>query len=120
MPFAGYHCTTGAMKLVWAATAGAIGCNLGSLSTLPRLGLRRPPFGQTLWSLDPDRPASMSDKLYNIVGTLQSSLGEYHHPHFHRVACWNRSHAARQIPSLYFFRVVALVPGSGLLGVKLR
>lgn len=31
MPFAGYLVSTGAMKLVWAATAGAIGCNLGSL-----------------------------------------------------------------------------------------
>ena len=31
MPFAGYLVYTGAMKLVWAATAGAIGCNLGSL-----------------------------------------------------------------------------------------
>ncbi len=31
MPFAGYLVYTGTMKLVWAATAGAIGCNLGSL-----------------------------------------------------------------------------------------
>jgi membrane protein DedA with SNARE-associated domain len=31
MPFAGYLVFTGTMKLVWVATAGAIGCNLGSL-----------------------------------------------------------------------------------------
>lgn len=31
MPFAGYLVFTGAMKLFWVATAGAIGCNLGSL-----------------------------------------------------------------------------------------
>jgi membrane protein DedA with SNARE-associated domain len=31
MPFAGYLVFTGKMKLIWAATAGAIGCNLGSL-----------------------------------------------------------------------------------------
>jgi len=31
MPFAGYLAYAGTMKLVWAATAGAIGCNLGSL-----------------------------------------------------------------------------------------
>src|SRR5260370_5369290 len=31
MPFAGYLVYTGRMNLVWAATAGAIGCNLGSL-----------------------------------------------------------------------------------------
>src|SRR6202030_2139605 len=31
MPFAGYLVYEGTMKLFWAATAGAIGCNLGSL-----------------------------------------------------------------------------------------
>jgi len=31
MPFAGYLVFSGAMKLLWVATAGAIGCNLGSL-----------------------------------------------------------------------------------------
>ena len=31
MPFAGYLVYLGHMKLVWAATAGAIGCNLGSV-----------------------------------------------------------------------------------------
>jgi membrane protein DedA with SNARE-associated domain len=31
MPFAGYLVFTGQFKLLWAATAGAIGCNLGSV-----------------------------------------------------------------------------------------
>jgi membrane protein DedA with SNARE-associated domain len=31
MPFAGYLVFEGTMRLVWVATAGAIGCNLGSL-----------------------------------------------------------------------------------------
>jgi len=31
MPFAGYLVYEGTMKLIWVATAGAIGCNLGSL-----------------------------------------------------------------------------------------
>lgn len=31
MPFAGYLVSIGSMNLFWAATAGAIGCNLGSL-----------------------------------------------------------------------------------------
>jgi len=31
MPFAGYLVYTGQFNLVWAATAGAIGCNLGSI-----------------------------------------------------------------------------------------
>jgi membrane protein DedA with SNARE-associated domain len=31
MPFAGYLVSTGEMNLYWAATAGAIGCNLGSI-----------------------------------------------------------------------------------------
>ena len=32
MPFAGYLVFEGTMKLAWVATAGAIGCNLGSLA----------------------------------------------------------------------------------------
>src|SRR5438874_5329604 len=31
MPFAGYLVHTGQLKLFWVATAGAIGCNLGSI-----------------------------------------------------------------------------------------
>ena len=31
MPFAGYLVFEGTMKLFWVATAGAVGCNLGSL-----------------------------------------------------------------------------------------
>src|SRR6516162_8864561 len=31
MPFAGYLVYEGSMRLLWVATAGAIGCNLGSL-----------------------------------------------------------------------------------------
>src|SRR3989442_9372847 len=31
MPFAGYLVYEGTMKLLWVATAGAIGCNVGSL-----------------------------------------------------------------------------------------
>lgn len=31
MPFAGYLVYEGTLKLLWAATAGALGCNLGSL-----------------------------------------------------------------------------------------
>ena len=31
MPFAGYLVSTGELNLYWAATAGAIGCNLGSI-----------------------------------------------------------------------------------------
>src|ERR1700682_2266359 len=31
MPFAGYLVYSGTFKLLWVATAGAIGCNLGSL-----------------------------------------------------------------------------------------
>src|SRR3979409_638927 len=31
MPFAGYLVYEGSMKLLWVATAGALGCNLGSL-----------------------------------------------------------------------------------------
>src|SRR5260370_27047523 len=47
MPFAGYLVYTGRMNLVWAATAGAIGCNLGSLIAY-EIGCYggRPPVGR--------------------------------------------------------------------------
>src|SRR5260221_10836337 len=47
MPFAGYLVYAGRMKLVWAATAGAIGCNLGSLVAY-EIGCYggRPPVGR--------------------------------------------------------------------------
>src|SRR5919197_1201160 len=43
MPFAGYLAYEGSIKLFWAATAGAIGCNLGSLVAyeIGRYGGRR-------------------------------------------------------------------------------
>src|SRR5246127_3639588 len=46
MPFAGYLVYEGSMKLFWVATAGAIGCNLGSLVAyeIGRYG-GRPPVG---------------------------------------------------------------------------
>jgi membrane protein DedA with SNARE-associated domain len=42
MPFAGYLVYEGTMKLVWVATAGAIGCNLGSLVALDSARPPRP------------------------------------------------------------------------------
>src|ERR1700720_3582274 len=48
MPFAGYLVHTGQLKLFWVATAGAIGCNLGSIPAywLRALGGPPPPFGR--------------------------------------------------------------------------
>src|SRR5438309_605887 len=37
MPFAGYLVHEGSMKLIWVATAGAIGCNPGDRHRLVRL-----------------------------------------------------------------------------------
>jgi membrane protein DedA with SNARE-associated domain len=53
MPFAGYLVYEGSMKLLWVATAGAIGCNLGSLRWRNWLLWR----GRPLWrstAADPD------------------------------------------------------------------
>src|ERR1700687_4611326 len=46
MPFAGYLVSTGTMKLFWAATAGAIGCNLGSLIAYEIGWYGRRPLGE--------------------------------------------------------------------------
>ena len=79
MPFAGYLVYAGRMKLIWVATAGAIGCNLGSLVA------------------------------YEIGCYGGRPLVERYGPHIHSAARRNRPHAPRQIPRLHLPRIVALV-----------
>ena len=52
MPFAGYLVFQGTMKLLWVATAGAIGCNLGSLVAYEIGCYGGRPLVETLRALD--------------------------------------------------------------------
>src|SRR6266446_2259913 len=86
MPFAGYLVYAGRMKLAWAAAAGAIGCNLGSL-------------------------VAYEIGLYGGLHCAPAASD----PHVHCAARRSRPHAARQTPHLHFPRIVALVFRAGLL-----
>ena len=54
MPFAGYLVFTGTFKLLWVATAGALGCNLGSLVAYEIGCYGGRPLVERLWALDSD------------------------------------------------------------------
>src|ERR1700758_2631131 len=49
MPFAGYLVHTGQLKLFWVATAGAIGCNLGSIPAYWLGAWEGRPTGERFW-----------------------------------------------------------------------
>ncbi len=51
MPFSGYLVSTGRFDLLLVATAGAIGCNIGSSRRLCRRRLWRPAAGRALGPL---------------------------------------------------------------------
>ena len=57
MPFAGYLVYLGHFNLFWVATAGAVGCNLGSLHRLLDRRQRRPSAGRALRQMGPDEPS---------------------------------------------------------------
>ena len=56
MPFSGYLVYSGRFQLVWVATAGAIGCNLGSARRVLGGSAWRPPVGGALWQVCPAQP----------------------------------------------------------------
>src|ERR1051326_5982257 len=72
MPFAGYLVFQGSMKLVWAATAGAIGCNLGSLVAyeLGNYGGRPLVERYGRWILMGRRELDWADQFFNRWGYL--------------------------------------------------
>lgn len=72
MPFAGYLVFTGTMKLLWVATAGAIGCNLGSLVAyeIGRYGGRSLVERYGRWVLMGRRELDWADRFFARWGYL--------------------------------------------------
>src|SRR5438876_8158283 len=66
MPFAGYLVYEGSMRLFWVATAGAIGCNLGSLVAyeIGRYGGRPLVERYGLWILMGRRELEWADRFF--------------------------------------------------------
>jgi membrane protein DedA with SNARE-associated domain len=95
MPFAGYLVFTGTFKLLWVATAGALGCNLGSLVAY-EIGF----FG--------GRPLVERYGRWILMGRRELNWADRFFAH------WGVAHATRTLSCLYIPRIVALVPGAGL------
>jgi membrane protein DedA with SNARE-associated domain len=77
MPFAGYLVYTGAMKLLWVATAGAIGCNIGSLIAYEIGSYGGRPLVEKYgrWLLLSKRELDWGDRFFNRWGYLAVFFG---------------------------------------------
>ena len=77
MPFAGYLVYEGSMSLFWVATAGAIGCNLGSLVAyeIGRYGGRRLVERYGRWILMGRRELDWADRFFSRWGYAAVFVG---------------------------------------------
>lgn len=77
MPFAGYLVYEGSMNLFWAATAGAIGCNLGSLVAyeIGRYGGRPLVERYGRWILMGKRELQWADRFFSRWGEAAVFVG---------------------------------------------
>lgn len=77
MPFAGYLVYAGKFKLLWAATAGAIGCNVGSVVAyeIGRFGGRPlvEKYGRFIWITRHD--LDLADRFFHRFGAAAVLLG---------------------------------------------
>src|ERR1041384_7223600 len=77
MPFAGYLVFQGSMNLVWAATAGAIGCNVGSLVAYEVGCYGGRPLVERYgrWILMGRRGLGWADQIFKPLGYLAGFIG---------------------------------------------
>ncbi len=77
MPFSGYLVFTGRFNLLWVATAGAIGCNLGSVAAyeVGAYGGRRlvEKYGAWIWMSE--RELAWADRFFTRYGNAAVFLG---------------------------------------------
>src|SRR5260370_9845003 len=79
MPFAGYLVYTGRFNLFWAATAGALGCNLGSVIAY-EIGFfgGRPlveKYGRYIWVSR--RDLDLADRFFFRFGSAAGFIGRF-------------------------------------------
>ncbi len=124
MPFAGYLVYEGSMRLLWVATAGAIGCNLGSLVAyeIGRYGGRRLVERYGRWILMGRRELEWADRFFRTLGTSRRVYrpSPARDPHFYRVARRCRPDAARQVSHLHVSGIMAVVLSARLLRNEAR
>jgi membrane protein YqaA with SNARE-associated domain len=105
MPFAGYLVSTGRFDLYLAATAGAIGCNLGSIVAY-EVGKRG------------GRPMAERWGRYVLIGPGELDAADRFFARFgsavHRLSSRRRADEAGTVPRLHLPRIVAVVLWAGL------
>ena len=116
MPFAGYLVFTGRFKLLWVATAGALGCNLGSLVAyeIGYYGGRPLVERYGRWILMGRRELDWADRFFAALGISgricrATAAGD---SHLHRFASGDLPNAASPISHLHVSGIVAMVPWS--------
>ncbi len=118
MPFAGYLVYLGHLNLFWTATAGAVGCNAGSLIAywIGAKGGRPLVERYGKWVLmshhDLDRMTRFFDKHGSITVLLARLLPVVRT--FIAFSCGNCQDAAASISHLYICGLVAVVPCLGI------
>jgi len=118
MPFAGYLVYTGTFNLWWAATAGAIGCNIGSLVAyeIGRYGGRPLVERYGRWILLSHHELDVADGFFMRHGFAAvffcpAAAGD---SHVHCITGRHCAHATGTLSYLYFSRFVAVVLRAGL------
>ena len=115
MPFAGYLVSQGTMKLLWVATAGAIGCNLGSLIAyeIGCYGGRPLVERYGRWILLGRRELDWADRFFDRWGEMAVFIARLLPVirTFIALPAGDRAHAARKISYLHVSWIVAVVLG---------
>ena len=114
MPFSGYLVSQGRFGLFWVATAGAVGCNLGSALAYAVGYYGGPPmvrkFGRLIWLTEHELAAAQG--FFARWGDITVFVARG--PHLYSVAGRSSTYAAIALSLLHFFGIVAVVPGACL------
>ena len=118
MPFAGYLVYTGRFSLFWAATAGAIGCNLGSVLAywIGAAGGRPLVERYGRWVLMSHHDLDRMTHFFEKYGTITVLLGRLLPVvrTFIAFPAGRGQNAAASLSHLHIYRVVAVVFWAGL------
>ena len=118
MPFAGYLVYTGRFSLFWVATAGAIGCNVGSVLAywIGAAGGRPLVERYGRWVLMSHHDLDRMTRFFEKYGAITVLLGRLLAcgAHLHRVSGRRRAHAAASLSHLHVHGFVAVVLRPGL------
>ena len=113
MPFAGYLVSTGQFSLIGAATAGALGCNIGSTIAYYVAAYGGRPVLERWGEYVLISPAELK-RADDVFSALRLGHGVFRPAaaggaDFHRLSGGPRAHADAEIPGLHIPRLLAVV-----------